>query len=210
MSRLSNSPRLQKGAIVAIDPVVPVPTVIAFQYNPATMSRSLKPNMVTDGASKAEVRRLEKPPTETITLKAEFDATDGLEVRDPTAVQMGVYPQLSALERLIYPSSAVVIANTVLTTLGFIEVIPPAAPMTLFVWGAKRVLPVKLSSLNIEETAYDERLNPIQASASLTLQVLSYADLSLLDPSYYIFVAHQVAKESMAILNTANSISSIF
>lgn len=210
MSRLSNSPRLQKGAIVAIDQLVPIPTVIAFQYNPASMTRSLKPNMATDGASKAEVRRLEAPPTETISLKAEFDATDGLEVRDPTAVNLGVYPQLSGLERLIYPSSAVVIANTILAGIGFIEIIPPAAPMTLFVWGPKRVLPIKLNSLSIEETAYDERLNPIQATADLNMQVLSYADLSMTDPSYYIFVAHQVAKEAMSILNTANSISTIF
>lgn len=210
MSRLSNSPRVQKGAIVAIDPLFPVPTVIAFQYNPATMTRSLKPNMATDGASKAEIRRLEKPPTETISLKAEFDATDGLEVRDPTAVSLGVYPQLSALERLIYPSSAVVIANTVLMALGFIEIIPPAAPMTLFVWGPKRVVPIKLDSLSIEETAYDERLNPIQATADLSMQVLSYADLSLLDPSYYIFVAHQISKEAMSNLNPNNSTSTVF
>ena len=210
MSRLSNSARPQKGAIIAIDPIFPIPTVIAFQYNPEKMTRNLQPNSASSGASKAEIRRLDNPPAETITLEAEFDATDGLEVRDPVAVGMGVYPQLSALERLIYPPAALVIANTVLTAIGVIEIIPPAAPLTLFVWGAKRVLPVQIQSLGIEESAYDERLNPIQAKVNISLKVLSYADMSLLDPGYYIFLSHQIVKEAMSYIGTANSISNLF
>ena len=38
---------------------------------------------------------------------------------------MGIYPQLSALEMLIYPKSALVIANMVLLATGTIEIIPP-------------------------------------------------------------------------------------
>ena len=49
---------------------------------------------------------------------------------------------------LLYPKAALVIANEVLAALGVIEVIPPEAPLTLFVWGPKRVLPVRLTELH--------------------------------------------------------------
>ena len=36
---------------------------------------------------------------------------------------------------LVYPKSALTIANTILLAVGTIEIIPPSAPMTIFVWG---------------------------------------------------------------------------
>ena len=81
---------------------------------------------------------------------------------------------------------------------GTIELIPPEAPLTLFIWGPKRVLPVRLSTFSIVEEAYDVDLNPIRASVNLGLRVLSYNDLSLTNPGYYLFLAHQVTKEVMA------------
>ena len=210
MSRLRNSPRLHRGAIIAIDSNLPMPSVIAFQYNPESMSRRLTPHSAPESGSKAEVQRVDRPPTEEISLKAEFDATDGLEVKDPVAVNMGVYPQLSALETLLYPPKTRVVANNVLTALGIIEVIPPMAPLTLFVWGPKRVLPVRITSLGIEETAYDERLNPIQASVDLSLRVLNYSDFCGSDPGAFIFLAHQAVKEAMALTGTASSTVNFF
>ena len=210
MSRLSNSPYVQKGAIVAIDPLNPIPNVIVFQYNPATMTRSLTPNVASGGGSKTETLRISNPPNEEISLKAELDATDGLEVSDPIAVGFGVYPQLSALERLLYPSTMSVIPNLALAAAGTIEVIPPMAPLTLFVWGTQRVVPVQIKSLSIEETAYDERLNPIQANVSMSMRVLSYADLSQSDPGMYNYLAYQVIKEVMGALGSTQNISSIF
>lgn len=206
MSRLRNSPRLHKGAIVAIDPLVPIPTVIAFQYNPESMTRKLTPHMSGENGSKAEVQRVDRPPTEEITLRAEFDATDGLEAKAPLASSHGVYPQLSALETLLYPPKFRVIANTVLAAIGVIEVIPPIAPLTLFVWGPKRVLPVRVTNLSIEESAYDERLNPIQAQVDLSLRVLSYADFGMFDPGAFIFLAHHAVKEMLASTATSNNL----
>lgn len=210
MSRLSNSPRVHRGAIIAIDPTVPIPTVIAFQYNPESMTRKLTPHTSGESGSKSEIQRIDRPPTETISLKAKLDATDGLEVNNPIAVGMGIYPQLSALEMLIYPPTSRVIANTILTAFGVIEVIPPMAPLTLFVWGPKRVLPVRITGLSIEETAYDERLNPIQASVDIDLTVVNYADFSIRDPGAFIFLAHQVIKEAMGLVGTAVSVGRLF
>jgi len=139
-----------------------------------------------------------------VKLDVELDAVDQLEAGDSTAEQLGLYPALSRLEILLYPSSSIVIANEVLTHLGVIEVIPAEAPLTLLVWGPKRVLPVRLTSFTITEEAFDPNLNPIRAKVSLELAVLSYDDLGLLSIGGALFMAHQIAKESFADKSTGS------
>jgi len=209
MTTFPGSPRLIKGAIVGIDIFNPLASVILFQYNPDTLTRTLQAKMSGEGGDRSEALRLEGAPEETITLEIEIDATDQLEKAESTAVSMGIYPQLSALEMLIYPKSAVVIANTALLATGTIETIQPMAPLTLFVWGPKRVLPVRLTNFSIAEEAYDVNLNPIRAKVSLGLRVLSYNDLPLTHPGYYLFLAHQVVKETMATIGSVNNIAAV-
>ena len=152
--------------------------------------------------------RLEGPPTETITIsELEIDATDQLEQADGIATSMGIYPQLSALEMLLYPKSALVIANTVLLAAGTIEVIPPEAPFTLFIWGVKRVLPVRITGFTITEQEYDPSLNPIRATVNLSMTVLTYNDFPVTHPGYYVFLAHQVVKEAMATIGSVGGIA---
>jgi hypothetical protein len=110
---------------------------------------------------------------------------------------------------LLYPKSTLVIANTVLALTGTIELIPPEAPLTLFIWGPKRVLPVRLTTFSITEEAYDVDLNPIRASVNLGLRVLSYNDLSLTNPGYYLFLAHQVTKEVMAQIGSTTGLTNV-
>ena len=203
MTSFPGSPRVMKGALVAFDPMNPYSSIIVFQYNPDSLRRTLEAQAVSTAQSpttvaRSEALRLRGAPIENITLEVEVDATDQLANADPLAASMGVYPQLSALEMLLYPKSSVVIANTVLALTGSIELIPPEAPLTLFIWGPKRVLPVRLTTFSITEQAYDVDLNPIRANVDLGLRVLSYNDLSLTNAGYYLFLAHQVTKEVMA------------
>ncbi|HEY0558270.1 MAG TPA: hypothetical protein VGG20_28725 [Thermoanaerobaculia bacterium] len=209
MSTFPGSPRLIKGAVVGIDPFNPLASVILFQYNPETMSRSLEAQIGSDGGSRSEVLRLKGAPKETITVEIEFDATDQLEKADPRATSLGIYPRLSALEMLIYPKTSLVIANTVLMALGTIEVIAPQAPLTLFVWGLKRIVPVVINSMTITEEAYDVNLNPIRAKVSLGMRVLTYDDFPLTHPGYSLFLAHQAVKETMATLGSLNNLSAV-
>lgn len=204
------SPRLLKGAIIGLDPANLLASVIVFQYNPDTMTRKLQARTSGggEGADKSEAFRLKGPPEETITLNIEVDATDGLEANNPLATTVGVYPALSALEMLLYPKSSLVIANAIAAQVGIMEVMPPESPLTLFVWGPQRVLPVRLTSFSITEEAYDTALNPIRAKVDLSLLVLSYYDLKISNPGYSIFLAHQIAKEVMATSNVLNSIQS--
>jgi len=194
----TGSPKLLKGAIVAVNPLDPSSGVIVFQYNPDSITRTLRARTAGSEADKSEALRLKGPPDETVKLDIELDAADQLETGDSTAQELGVYPALSRLETLLYPSSAIVIANEALTLLGVIEVIPAEAPLTLLVWGLKRVVPVRLTSFTITEEAFDPNLNPIRAKVSLELAVLSYDDLGLLSVGGALFMAHQIAKEAFA------------
>jgi hypothetical protein len=212
MTGLSRSPRAARGALVAIDPANPLASIVVFQYNPDEMTRTLQARASGGGAgvsggARDEALRLAGAPIETITLSVDIDAADQLEQGNPLAGALGIYPQLSSLEMLLYPKSAVVIANTVLALAGTIELVPPEAPLTLLIWGIKRVLPVRLTQFSITEQAYDPGLNPIRARVALGLRVLSYSDLPLTNPGYYVFLAHQVTKEVMATIGSAEAIA---
>jgi hypothetical protein len=190
----------------------PVPEVILFQYNPESLTRSLQPQAAaapTESAT-SEPFRLKGPPVETINLDLELDATDMLEHPDQNqdTVSMGIHPQIAALEKTLYPKSSEVISNAGLASQGTLEIAAPEGPFTIFVWGQKRVLPVRITEFRITEEAYDPNLNPIRAKVSLGMRVLSYADLVSTHPGYSLFLAHQMDKESIAsrvIVNGLNA-----
>ncbi len=210
MTTFPGSPKLQKGAIIGLDPANPLASVVVFQYNPDTLTRTLTAQTTTSSdTSRGEALRLKGPPEENINIDIEIDATDQLEKGDNNAASMGIYPALSALEMLLYPKSALVIANEILAAVGIIEIIPPEAPLALFVWGVKRVLPIRLTSFSITEQAFDPNLNPILAKVSLGMRVLNYMDLGLPSVGGALFMAHQVAKEVMATISSVGSISSL-
>ncbi|MFT3769512.1 MAG: hypothetical protein QM820_29085 [Minicystis sp.] len=194
------SPKLFKGAIIGLDPFNPVASTIVFQYNPDTLTRTITPN-ASGGTNPGEALRLNGPPNETISLTVEIDATDQLEQGSPIATTVGLYPTIASLEMLLYPKSALMIANQVLAAAGIIEVIPPEAPLTLLVWGPKRIVPVRLTNLVITEEAFDPALNPIRAKAALTLKVLTYQELGLLSVGGALSMANQVIKEALATVN---------
>jgi hypothetical protein len=204
MSALSNSPRLLKGALVGVDPMNPVASIVAFQYNPDSMTRKLEPRSA-GGGERGEAFRLTGPPKETITLAIEVDATDGLEEGNPIAIASGVSPTLAALEMMLYPKSLHVIRNMAQSAAGMVEILPATGPMILFVWGPTRVLPVRITSFSIAEEAYDTLLNPIRAKVDLTLTVLSYNDLKFGSAGHALFLVHHIAKEVMATANVFNS-----
>jgi hypothetical protein len=206
MTSFPGSPRLLKGAIVGLDLLNPLASVIPFQYNPDKLSRKISAN-ASHGNKSQDLLRLAGPPQETIEADVEFDATDDLEAGSAVATTLGVHPALASLEMLLYPKSAISIANEVLAQVGVLEVIPVAAPLTFFIWGVKRVVPVRISSINITEDAFDTALNPIRATAHLSMDVLTYQDLGLLSVGGAAFMAHQIIKEAMATINGVASIA---
>jgi hypothetical protein len=209
MTTFPGSPKLLKGAIIGVNVLDPLSSLVIFQYNPDTLTRTIQANAAGREGDKAEAMRLFGPPDESIKLDIELDATDALGEGDATAGALGVYPALSRLELLIYPGSTVTIVNEALTALGVIEVVPPEAPLTLFVWGTKRILPVRLSGMTVTEEAFDPKLNPIRARVSLDLAVLNYHDLGLISVGGGLFMAHQIVKEAMAKQGTPTSLAAV-
>jgi hypothetical protein len=210
VSTFPGSPKLLKGAIIGLDPDNPLASVIIFQYNPETLTRSISPNAQhSSWNDSAEAQRRYGPPKETITVDIEIDAADQLERGMPPASVVGIHPTLAALEMLLYPKTRQVIANAALSAVGLLEIVPPEGPLTLFVWGPARVLPVIVNSLNITEQAFDPLLNPILAKVSVALQVLTYQDLGLTSAGGGLFLAHQVIKEAMATLNGVGGVADL-
>jgi len=207
MTTFPRSPRVQRGAIIGLDPFNPVASIVVFQYNPESMTRTLSARSMGGEGDPSEAFRLKGPPEETIDLSIDIDATDQLETASFPATAMGVSPALASLEMLLYPKSALVVANAVLTAAGMVEILPPEAPLTLFAWGPTRILPVRLTRITITEEAYDPNLNPIRAKVALGLRVLSYYDLGLLSVGGSLFMAHQVIKEVMATIGGVGTIA---
>ncbi len=207
MTGFSGSPRLSKGALIGLDVLKPVASVVVFQYNPEKVTRTLRPRTSGSDGAEGEALRIPGPPEETFSLEIEIDAADQLAAGEAVARRLGIAPQLASLEMLLYPPAALVLANEALALAGLVEVVPPEAPLALLVWGPSRVLPVRVTEISVAEQAYDPDLNPIQATATVGVRVLTYDDLGLLSVGGGLFLAHQVSKEVMANIGSARSFS---
>lgn len=200
MAYPERAPQLVRGGLVLLDPETnQVLRVIALQYNPDTLTRSLQIRGVGgEGAEFSEALRLKGPPVETIKLEAEIDATDGLETGDVTAQTLGLHAQLAQLETLVYPSSTDLRANQREASAGSIEIVALAKPLLLFVWSASRVLPVRITELGITEESFDAALNPLRAKISLGLRVLTSDDTGFASRAGSLFVTALESKERLA------------
>jgi hypothetical protein len=214
MSAFPGSPRVLKGGLVLLDPdtftVLPN-GIIVLQYNPDSLTRSFKIKGIEEGGDRSEALRLTGPPVESIKLDAELDAADQLEnpAQNPTTVEYGLFPQLAALETLIYPSSASLQNNYNLSQQGTLEIMPMLSPYTLFVWSANRILPVRITEFSVTEEAFDPALNPIRAKVSMGMRVLTIDDLYFTDKGGSLYMAYQQQKESLAKLTQAGTFNAL-
>jgi hypothetical protein len=206
------SPRLLKGGVVLIDPdSSAVKRVIALQYNPETISRSLEVQGVDSGSEggRSEPLRLKGPPVETITLEAEIDATDDLEDGESVVAEVGLSAHLAALETIVYPESGRLRSNESLANLGTLEIVPMQAPLVLFIWSRNRLMPVRITQLQITEEAFDPDLNPLRARLSLGLRVLSVDDLGFDHKGGSLYMVYQQHKERLAQRHPGGDLGSL-
>ena len=201
MTGFPQSPKLTRAGLVLIDPDGgQVLRIITLQYASETLQRSLEVQAITDGADRSQPLRLAAPATETITLEAELDATDQLETAgdNPDAAEVGIFPALSALETMLYPTTAQLERQNEQGAAGTLQIAPAEAPLALFIWSRNRIAPVRLNSLSITEESFDPALNPIRAKINLTLRVLSVDDLGFRHRGSGLFMAYLRAKEGLA------------
>ena len=182
--------------------------IIALQYNPDTLSRTLQVKGAgAEGGDRSEALRLKGPPVETIKLEVEIDAADQLEMADRQTAQLGIHPQLAVLETIVYPTSGQLTANNRLARAGTLEIAPMQAPLTLFIWSRSRVVPVRLTDFSVTEEAFDPALNPLRAKVSLSLRVLSVDDLGFDHRGGSLFMSYLQVKEQMAARNRGGAFS---
>lgn len=219
------SSKFLRGALIQMTQTfgVPMPNVIIFQYNPETLTHSWSPAevdyMQAQGTNPLAVRGL---PAETFSFSLVMDANDQIAAHDPIAITSGIYTRLAALEMLLFPivenqpaasltATVSAVANAI--GLGSVEsqTVPAGElPVVLFVWGGARIVPVRVQSLSVSETLYDELLNPRHAEATITLQVLTKQDLAnakgpLVEFARSAYDYTHGARQAFAIADLANA-----
>lgn len=200
MSGHSRSPKLLRGGLVLLDPISGnMLRIIGLQYNPDTITRSLQIRGAgSESGDHIEALRLKGPPVETIKLEAELDATDALGAAPLSETSLGLHPQLAAIEALVHPLSSTLFANNATASAGWLEIAPASAPLTVFVFGPNRIVPVRITELSIVEEAFDTALNPLRAKISLGLRVLSVDDIGFDSKGGGLFMGYLQAKERLA------------
>jgi hypothetical protein len=228
---------VMKGALVEFMPTflpVPMPNVIIFQYNPETMTHTwTQPEAASHtGTETSNPLAVKGMPGEsfsfTIAMDAKDEIADGSAPTAALAAASGVYSRLAALEMLLYPSgapstlvgtvSAAITAALTGATSDPVRTVPQSVmPVTLFVWGPGRIVPVRVTGLTITEKLYDSALNPSHAEAQLSLRVLTPAELVAASADADVLaglatVAYTYTltlRQALAVANLANAAESI-
>lgn len=205
-SGLNNQPKLLKGAFVDSNLIAFPPLIVPFQFNPERLTRhraarlqspesrrGRDDNTKSSGSGGMGEAQTTVSLPETINLDIRLDATEALESGDPIAGEFGVLPALSALELMITPRSETLFAGILGLSANFGFGDRQSTPVLIFIWGRQRILPVRLTELNIQEVEYNPNLNPTRVVAGVTLQVLAGPN------PFYVFT--QVQRELLAALN---------
>jgi hypothetical protein len=159
--------------------------VIPFRFNPETLSRSLqvqqgRSGSGTEGASRGGGGRSDQGADassgtlkQTLSVQVRFDFHDRHDTAQDLPAELGIAPEIAALESLLYPAES----PSEHTGDGSEPVRARSQrPTVLFVWGRKRVLPVRITGMKVNETLFNTELNPLRAEVEVSLEVLGETD----------------------------------
>lgn len=216
MTRYADIPKPIRSGIVVVDPDRGTPSASSCSSSTPTPWNAASPLSPcgdsgdgggggSGGGDRNEALRLKGPAQETWKFTAEIDATDQLEIAAPD----GIHPQLATLEMLVQPTTAQLRAASRLSQRGTIEISPIEMPLTLFTWGSKRVMPVRLTELSVNESAFDVNLNPIRASLGIGMKILTVSDLPAGHRGADLYMAHLAQKERLAAAARGGSLGAL-
>jgi Contractile injection system tube protein len=191
---------LQRGALLVLPSTTPAntstpipdPRVLRFQFNPETVTRTRtgawdsrknkqlvgpKANPVESPGQKSEKDNFRGggmfSKSETIAMKLVFDATELL-LRDPTAVDNGILPELAVLELIALgeaPKDDDKKKKDPKNELNSVH------PKELILVLGKRYFPVIITQMTITEKRFSNKLAPIRAEVDLQMQVLEATEV---------------------------------
>jgi Contractile injection system tube protein len=178
-----------RGAFIAYEPegYPNAKRVIPFRFNPESLSRSVAveagqtgggvegaaPGASAEPAAEASADASSGSLKESFSVVIRLDFADREESLSGLDEKLGIAPEIAAIEDLLYPAET----ESEASSDGSEPVRPaPERPTVLFVWGHKRVLPVRIASLKIDESVYNAELNPVRAEIEASLEVLGEAE----------------------------------
>jgi hypothetical protein len=222
---------LLRGALVEYSGAFlgPIPNLVVFQFNPEQLARTINiPQPAAPAAAAGNQARQHEtgqaaaPPAETFTLTARFSAADDLGKGGAVSAiprLFGIGPQIAALEKMVYPAGPLSgLLGQALDAVGdalgggkgkkapSLPVPRETLPRILFIWGATRVLPVRVTSMAITEQKFDAFLNPVQAEVQIGLAVIDFAKSSKDVIGKGALAYSKGAKDAQAILNLAKAV----
>jgi hypothetical protein len=163
--------------------------VIPFRFNPESLSRQISVEQgqggeggggagaaPTSSGSAADEQAADASSgtvKESFTVQIRVDFAERVEGADRLEQELGIAPEIAALETLLQPAE--IEGNA--PSDGTEPTRPRPERLTvLFVWGRKRVYPIRITSMTINETSHNAQLNPVRAEIDVAVEVLGEAD----------------------------------
>jgi hypothetical protein len=181
-----------RGAFIAYEPggYPDRKRVIPFRFNPEALSRQLSVEQGEGGAPGSEAGAAsgggstgapqeQGADASSGTLKESFsvqirvDLADRVEGASELSADLGIAPEIAAIEELLYPVESEAQAPSDGTEPTRAR---PQRWTVLFVWGRKRVYPIRITGITINETWHNAELNPVRAEIDVSAEVLGEAD----------------------------------
>jgi hypothetical protein len=213
--------KVTKGLLIEYALALP-PLALAFDFNPQSISRT-RSVTITTGSTPANrggydfMLPTESPRAsqgvsmqpETFSIKILLDATDRMGEGEPVATELGIQPEIDTLRSMVEPKSQGPGGVQLLASLGAGGDCAMSnrehASVLLFVWGF-RILPVFLTSVQIEEQAHLPSLMPYRAEATLQMQVIESSN-----PFYDVETLRQVVSSAVNTVRVgADLVAGIF
>jgi contractile injection system tube protein len=216
---------LTKAALIEYGLTLP-PLGLEFEFNPESLSRTRSISVITGNAPGTRGGYDFTLPSETprvaqgvsvepqkFSLEILLDATDRMnDSNHPghvTAIAFGVEPELDTLNCMVEPKTQGPLGMQTLAALGqggtraFQRDEHPS--VLLLIWGT-RVLPVFLTSVEVNETAHLPTLHPYRAKVTLSFQVIEGNN-----PFYQVEKVRQLVGAGLNLVNgAASALASLF
>lgn len=207
---------VSKAALVEYALSLP-PLALIFDFNPESLSRTRTISVRTgsspatrggyDFALPTETPRAAlgvSVQPETFSIQVLFDCTDRLADGDPIAATLGIEPELDTLRTMLEPKSQGPGGFQMLASLGLggqrAFQRHESASVILFVWGT-HLLPVFLTSVQVDEKAHLPSLVPYRANVTLGMQVIEGNN-----PFYTVEKVRQVVSSA---INTGRTVGTL-
>ncbi len=179
--------RRERGVLIEYS-MVSVPLIFAFEFNPATISRSRRLTIHANKAkslpgsadfdNQSETQRVAQGASleaETLTFRVLLDSTDRMNHGDPVAGMLGVQPEIDTLMSMMEPKEQAPAGVQRLAKIAAGDekaVLHQRVPSVLVLKWGPHIMPVFMTDLSVDIKDYLPSLYPYRAEASITLELI--------------------------------------